>query len=129
MNQVPAVYLFLSVASIALFSFVAIAVWVDARRKEREAFYRSEVAKKIAEAQSPDALLAYLRAEEEKRNHRIREGLRLAGAITSAAGVAVAVLFGVLASDHRLWAVGIVPFLVGVALLAYVYMPIDGRTQ
>ena len=50
MGSLP-LFLFLSVGSIALFSFVAVAAWSDARRREREAYYKSETLKKIAEAQ------------------------------------------------------------------------------
>ena len=32
---------------IAVFTFLSIAAWSDARKKEREAFYRSEVRKKL----------------------------------------------------------------------------------
>ncbi len=38
------------VGSIALFSFLGVASWTDARRKEREAYYRSETLKKISES-------------------------------------------------------------------------------
>src|SRR5712691_6945303 len=51
LNQALPLFLFLSVASIALFSFVAVAVWSQERRREREAYYRSETLRKIAETQ------------------------------------------------------------------------------
>jgi hypothetical protein len=35
MNQILPIFLFLSVASVALFSFVAVAVWSSERRRER----------------------------------------------------------------------------------------------
>ena len=38
------------VGSIALFSFLAVTTWSEARRKEREAYYTSETLKKIAES-------------------------------------------------------------------------------
>ena len=121
MNQVPAVFFFLSVASIAMFSFVAVTTWSDARRKEREAFYKSETAKKLAE-HSPEASLAYLRLEEENRRRRVREGLKLGGLITFAAGIGVIALFAVLGNERGLWVLGLVPLLVGLALIAYVYL-------
>ena len=40
------VYLFLSVGAVGMFSFIAVASWADARRKEREAYYKSETLKK-----------------------------------------------------------------------------------
>jgi len=48
---------------IAFFSFLAVAFWTHARQKEREAFYRSEAIKKIAEmpAPPPEPVLQLLR--------------------------------------------------------------------
>jgi hypothetical protein len=44
-------------------SYLSVKAWVNARRAEREAFYRSETLKKIAEMQGtiPDAVLQVLR--------------------------------------------------------------------
>jgi len=42
--------IFLPVTMIAVFAFTSVASWAEARRKEREAFYRSETLKKIAES-------------------------------------------------------------------------------
>ena len=44
-----AMFLFLSVMMVSIFSFVSIAVWTDARRKEREAYYKSESMRRVAE--------------------------------------------------------------------------------
>ena len=52
----PTMALFLSVGAIALFSFISVATWSDNRRREREAFYKSEALKKLAESPSGDAL-------------------------------------------------------------------------
>lgn len=113
---------FLSVASVALFSFAAVALWVDARRKEREAFYRSETAKKIAELHGPESSLAYMRLEEANRLRRTREGLKVAGLITLAAGAGVMPLLAVAGNVRGLWVLGFLPLLVGIALLAYAYV-------
>ena len=49
---------------IALCSYFAVRAWVRARQKEREAFYRAEAVKKIAEMQGnvPESVLSLLRA-------------------------------------------------------------------
>ena len=44
-----------AIAAVALFSFMAVSSWAEARRKEREAYYRSEAVKKVAEMQNPTA--------------------------------------------------------------------------
>ena len=52
-----------SVGLIALFTFLSVAAWTSARRKEREAYYKSEAIKKIAEMQgtTPEPVLQVLR--------------------------------------------------------------------
>jgi len=51
------------VGLIALFTFLSIGAWTGARRKEREAYYKSEAIKKIAEMQgtTPEPVLQMLR--------------------------------------------------------------------
>ncbi|MBZ5578973.1 MAG: hypothetical protein LAP40_20625 [Acidobacteriia bacterium] len=57
-------YLAWSIAAIAGFSFLAVAAWSKARREEREAFYKSEAIKKLAEMQGkPDESVLQLLRE------------------------------------------------------------------
>jgi hypothetical protein len=125
-GQIFPMFLFLSVAAVALFSFVSITTWADARRKEREAYYKSEVLKKIAETQGPtgNAALDYLREEEKIAVRRQREGLKLGGLITIAVGIGLMLLFGgVVDRDNRgVIFVGALPLLIGVALTVYAYL-------
>src|SRR5262245_10427500 len=51
MDDTLVVFLFLGVGAVCLFSFLAVASWTDARRREREAYYRSEAIKKLSEIQ------------------------------------------------------------------------------
>jgi hypothetical protein len=125
MEHLP-VFLFLSVSALALFSFVAVATWADSRRKEREAYYRSETIKKIAETQGAggNAALEYLREENRMAMRRVREGLKLGGLITAAAGIGVMVFLGAILDkgNKGVLFLGIIPLLVGVALMAYGYL-------
>jgi hypothetical protein len=118
------VYMFLSVGAIALFSFIAVAVWSDARRKEREAYYRSETLKKIAETQGAGAssALDFLREERKNAVQRRREGLKLGGLITVAVGIGI-MAYGA-PQGHRDpdYLIGLVPFFIGVVLLVYAYL-------
>ncbi len=118
------IFLFLSVASVALFSFIAVAVWADSRRREREAFYRSEVLKKIAETQGPGAesALEFLRESEKKGAMRRREGLKLGGVINIAAGVGLTAFLSVAFHGSQVGIIGTIPLVVGLALLLYVYV-------
>jgi Domain of unknown function (DUF6249) len=113
--------LFLSVGAIALFSFISVATWSDNRRREREAFYKSEALKKLADSPSSDAL-AVLREEERIASKRRHEGIRLGGLITTATGLGVMAFFRLLVDDRPVWAMGLVPLLIGVAMLAYSFL-------
>ena len=121
-NIVPAVAMLVPiVGSIALFSFLAVAAWADARRKEREAYYTSETLKKIAESSGEGArsALELLRDQERTAMKRRHEGLKLGGLITTAVGIGVMVLLRGLDHEEPAYLTGLVPLLVGLALLIY----------
>jgi len=114
-------YIFLGLSSIALFSFIAVARWATERRREREAYYRSETVKKIAEAQGAGggSALEFLREEEKIEARRKREGQKLGGLITMAVGVGLMIfLYSIPDPDARFaYRVGLIPLLIGVVLL------------
>ena len=113
--------LFLSVGAIALFSFVAVATWSDNRRREREAYYKSETLKKIAEMGTDNAV-AVLREEERNALRRRLEGIKLGGLVTAAAGIGLMVFLRALVADEPMYLVGLIPLLVAASLLAYSYI-------
>jgi hypothetical protein len=123
-------FMFLSVGAIALFSFIAVASWAEARRKEREAYYRSEAIKKIAETQGAGgpAAIEYLREEDRLKRRRVleaqKQGQKLGGLTTVACGIGLmAFLWAVGDKDSKgVFLVGAIPFLIGVALLVYAYV-------
>ena len=118
------VFLVPIVGSIALFSFLGVATWSDARRKEREAYYTTEALKKIAESSSEGAKSAveYLREQEKNQRQRRLEGMKLGGLITAAVGVGLMVMLRGLEHEEPAYLVGMIPLLIGVALLAYVFL-------
>jgi hypothetical protein len=110
------------VATLAVFSWLAVDTWSENRRKEREAFYRSDTLRKIAETQGgAPAALEYLREEERIAQKRRREGLKIGGLITIAAGIGIAVFLNAFLPDRPLYFLGLIPLLIGLALLFYVY--------
>lgn len=118
-NELYPVFMFLSVGSITLFSFLAVASWSDARRREREAYYKSETLKKIAETQGSGASSAieFLREQERNTSRRRREGLKLGGLVTSSVGVGLmAFLHGI---EQEEYLAGLIPLLIGIVLLVY----------
>jgi Domain of unknown function (DUF6249) len=109
---------------IACFSFLAVAIWAKNRRLEREAYYRNETLKKIAESRelSANAALEFLREQEKIEAVRRREGLKLGGLITIAVGLGFFLVMWATGPSRHAFVAGFVPFLVGLALLAYVYI-------
>jgi len=112
------VALFLSCGAIALFSFLAVAAWSDNRRREREAFYKSDTLKKLSEM-SADTAAILLREDERLTRRRQRESARLGGLVTLATGVGLAVFLWGIVPERRVYLLGLIPLLVGLALLAY----------
>jgi len=116
-------FIFMSIAIIGLFSFIAVAKWASERRREREAYYRSETVKKIAVTQGAggSAAIEYLREEEKIEARRKREGQKLGGMITIAVGVGMMIfLYSIRDPEaHQASLAGLIPLLIGVVLLGH----------
>ena len=110
--------------SIAVFSWLAVATWADARRKEREAYYRSETLKKIVETPGPAAnsALELIREQDKIAVRKTREGVRLGGMVTTAVGIGLFPLLRGIEPREPVYLAGLVPLLVGIALLTYGYL-------
>jgi hypothetical protein len=126
MNQIVPKLLFLSIVSVAMFSFVGVAVWSRERRREREAYYRSETLRKIAETQGAggNSAIEFLREDEKYAARRRGEGQKLGGLITLAVGISMMVFIKAVdrGDPDPAYLVGLIPLLIGVALLAYTYL-------
>ncbi len=123
MNLLP-ILLFLSVASIAMFSFVAVVVWAGERRREREAYYKSETIKKIAETQGGGggSAIEFLREEERISARRRQEGQKLGGVVTIGVGIGLIAFIRAVDHDNAACLVGLIPLFIGIALVAYAYV-------
>ena len=113
------IFMFLSVGAVALFSFIAVASWADARRKEREAYYTSETLKKLSESQGSAAVLELMREEHKQATAKRRESLRLGGMINIAVGAGLMIFMAGLVHDEPAYLVGLIPLFIGAALLGY----------
>lgn len=119
------VFIFLIIASVALFSFLSIASFVRGRQRERDAYYRNETVRRLSEHQGAgaDAAIALMREEDRIVLRRRIESAKLSGVITLAIGLGVAIFLGIAVDgNHALGAsIGGIPLLVGAALLVYSY--------
>jgi len=71
-------WMFLSVGAVALFAvFIPLVTFIDNRRKEREAFYKADTMRRLAESSGEGAKAAIQLMREEERLKRIKvlEGL------------------------------------------------------
>jgi hypothetical protein len=124
-NIVPvAAMLIPIVGSIAVFSFLTVVIWSDARRKEREAYYKSETLKKIAESSGEGArgAIELIREQQTSSAKRRLEGMKLGGLITAVVGIGVMALLHGLVRDEPVYLAGLIPLLVGAALLTYTFL-------
>jgi hypothetical protein len=112
----------LMVGIVALFSFLAVAKWSDNRRRERETYYKSETVRKAMKmpGATPVTVQEFVREQQAIANQRRREGLKLGGLITIAAGVGI-IVFLIGKPGPRIFTIGAIPLLVGIALMAYAY--------
>jgi Domain of unknown function (DUF6249) len=119
MDAAVALWEFLSVGAVALFSFLAIGSWSESRRREREAYYKSEAIRKLADA-TPElaaSALDFLREQERIDKERVRAQIKIGGLVTSAVGIGIMVFLWALIRDAPIYLCGLIPLLVGVALL------------
>ncbi len=114
------------VSTVAFFVFLSIYIWVHAKRREKEAFYKNETLKRIAE--SPDggaAALEFLKEEQRMKDLKRREGRKVGGLVNFTVGLVLTIfLFTIRATfpnEEWFYLVGLVPLSVGAALLAYSY--------
>jgi hypothetical protein len=119
-------FLSFSLLVVALFSFLSVMVWSRERRREREAYYRSEAIRKVAETRPGDggAVLDVLREEERIAARGRREGQKVSGLVTIATGLGMTVFLKVVDRNDPdpAYLAGLIPILIGAALLLYAYV-------
>jgi ferric-dicitrate binding protein FerR (iron transport regulator) len=101
-----------------------VASWSEARRKEREAYYKSETLKKIAESSGEGAksALELMREQEKNSVKRRLEGMKIGGLVTAAIGIGVMIFLRGVEREEPVYLAGLIPLLIGVALLLYPLM-------
>jgi hypothetical protein len=121
---------FLAVGAIALFGiFLPVTTWLDTRRREREAYYKSETLRRLAESSGEGAKVAIelLREEEHLRQIKKLEGMKIGGLVNIAVGIGLGFMLWALTGTGGPYLVGLIPGLIGVALLVYVFFLAEPR--
>jgi hypothetical protein len=119
-------WIFLSIGAISLFGiFIPTITWIDSRRKEREAFYKAETFRRMAESSGEGAKAAVQMLHEEERVKQLktREGLKIGGLINVAVGIALVIFLRTLLGGNQgtPYLCGLIPGFIGIAMLVYVY--------
>jgi hypothetical protein len=113
---------FLSISAVALFAvFIPLVTFIDSRRKEREAFYKAETFRRIAESSGEGAKAAVEMLREQDRQKRIhaREGMKVGGLVNIGVGLALCIFLRSLGGTGSPYLCGLIPGFIGVALLTY----------
>ncbi|MGA2833110.1 MAG: hypothetical protein ABSE55_08565 [Terracidiphilus sp.] len=107
---------------VSMFTFLVFAVWFGTRQKEREAYYKSETLRRITESSGEGAKAAIdlLREEERLKRIKAREGIKIGGVINVGVGIGLLIFLGALVSV-KVALCGLIPGLIGVAMLIYAY--------
>jgi hypothetical protein len=124
---------FLSIGAIALFAvFIPLVTFIDSRRKEREAYYKADIMRRVTESsgEGSKAVLELLREEARQEQIKKIEGLKIGGIITLATGVALIIFLRSLTGGGAAspYLCGLIPGLIGAAMLVYAYAmarPVD----
>lgn len=117
-------WIFLSVGAVCLFAvFIPLVSWIEGRRKEREAFYKAETLRRLAEAPAEGAKAALALMHEEHRLKQLKqmEGLKIGGLVNVAVGIGLGFMLYTLTGNGGPYLVGLIPGLIGVALLVYAF--------
>jgi hypothetical protein len=115
-------WMFLSIGAVALFVvFIPLTSWIDSQRREREAFYKAETMRRMVESSGDGAKAAVelLREQSRQEQTKKREGMKIAGLINIAVGVGLMIFLRALTGANGPYLCGLIPGLIGVALLAY----------
>lgn len=107
------------VGSVVLFAFLSVVGWAKEKRREREAFYRYEVQKKLVEQGGGASLLELMHSEAEAKVRRRREGQILGGLITTVIGASGIVVLYALVPVAGVWTAGLIPLSIGLVILLF----------
>ena len=115
-------WMFLSIVFISIFGiFIPLVTFFVSRRRERQAFYRAETLRRVAEApgEGARAALELLREEERLKGIRRIEGMKVGGLINIGLGIALLFFLHSLGGPGSPYLFGLIFLFIGLALLTY----------
>ena len=118
-------WLFLTISAVVLFAvFIPLVTWMENRRKEREAFYKAETFRRLAESSGEGAKAAIELMREESRQQQLkrREGMKIGGVINICVGLALVIFLRSLGGGDIPYLCGLIQGLIGVGMLVYVFL-------
>jgi hypothetical protein len=125
MNQYFVGMVITCVIMISVFAFTSVNAWASQRRQEREAFYRGEILKKLAESTGTQTqqMIELIRDQDRNLERRSREKKKLVGLILTGTGIGLCVMLGLTTpNQNHQWTIGLIPLLIGLAMLLYSYV-------
>jgi hypothetical protein len=123
-NPAAGLWIFLSIGAVSLFVvFIPLTSWIDSQRKEREAFYKAETFRRLAESSGDSAKAAIELLREQTRQELIkrREGMKIGGVINICVGAALVIFLWALVDHEPVYLCGLIPGFIGAGMLVYVF--------
>lgn len=119
--QIAIIFLIPVASVIGIFTLLAVVGWAKERRREREALYRHETARKLVEhgQMNFEQFAAFERAEAERPLAARRRALSLAGGVLAVAGLTLWLALSLINEVRDLAVLGFVPLGIGGALLVH----------
>jgi len=115
-------WLFLSISVVAMFVvFIPLVSWIGSRQQDREAFYKAETFRRLAESTGDAAKAAIELLREQSRQESLKkiEGMKIGGLINIGVGAGLMIFLHSLGGPGSPYLVGLIPGFIGVALLVY----------
>ena len=112
------------VAIVGGITFVTVVHWLDTQRKEREAYYKAETLRRITEAsgEGAKAALDLMHQDDRLKRLKVREGMKISGLVNLGAGLGVMIFLHELLKGTAIYLCGMIPALIGVGFLVYVFL-------
>jgi hypothetical protein len=115
-----AVFIFLAIGAIALFTFLSVSQWATTRQAERESYYKAEMMKKIAEiGGESNPAIGYLREQERIAAAKRLGGIKLGGLVVLGLGLGLMIFLKALLPGQPIYLCAMIFLGIGLALLAY----------